>query len=218
MNFWLTSDHHFGHRNIIHYCKRDAVIPGLIGKEPNTRIMDDYMIYMWNQHIYHDDHVLHLGDFSMSPKRRRTEIVKKLSGYIDIIKGNHDPSLKSLKDSGFHSAHNWIEGILFAGGKEYKLLFVHNPAAFINNPKWDYIICGHVHDKWEREGNALNVGVDVNIFQPIGVKEICKKLDIPIATKAEIELQKRGWNPYIPSPMIQFINYSGEKKFHGHIL
>ena len=56
MNTFFTSDTHFGHNNIIEYCKR-----------PYTSVeeMDAALEKNWNEVVKPDDLVYHLGDLAI---------------------------------------------------------------------------------------------------------------------------------------------------------
>jgi len=56
---WFTSDHHFGHKNIIEFSKRPFA---------NVEEMNAELVKRWNERIAKEDKVYHLGDFAlMSP-------------------------------------------------------------------------------------------------------------------------------------------------------
>jgi calcineurin-like phosphoesterase family protein len=37
---------------------------------------------------------------------------------------------------------------------------------------FDWFLCGHVHDRWKRIGNVINVGVDVRDWEPKTLDEL----------------------------------------------
>jgi len=88
MNFYITSDQHFLHENIIKYTGRpftidiDGVIEciSLIGKNYNSVVKDE-------------DLVFHLGDIACGvgkTYRKVSHILENLRGRKVLIKGNHD--------------------------------------------------------------------------------------------------------------------------------
>lgn len=53
---YFSSDHHFGHLNIIQYCKRPF---------SSVEEMNEEMARRWNSVVNPDDTVYYLGDFSL---------------------------------------------------------------------------------------------------------------------------------------------------------
>src|SRR5690606_36562794 len=53
---WFTSDHHFGHANIIKFCNRPYA---------DADEMDRALVEKWNDVVGPDDMVFHLGDFTL---------------------------------------------------------------------------------------------------------------------------------------------------------
>jgi calcineurin-like phosphoesterase family protein len=77
---YFSSDHHFGHSNIIKYCNR----PYSSVEEMNEKLIEN-----WNATVKPEDTVYYLGDFSLSTKPVK-EITPKLNGHKLLIPGNHD--------------------------------------------------------------------------------------------------------------------------------
>jgi calcineurin-like phosphoesterase family protein len=55
-SIFFTSDHHFGHANIIKYCKRPFT---------SVEAMDEALIALWNDIVPEQAMVFHLGDFTL---------------------------------------------------------------------------------------------------------------------------------------------------------
>jgi len=89
-NYWITSDHHWGHLNIIKHCQR----PFLSLKE-----MDETLVERWNYVVKQQDTVYHLGDIFWS-ERSAIEILPRLNGEIHLVVGNHDKNW--IKSKKFH--------------------------------------------------------------------------------------------------------------------
>ena len=71
MEVYLTSDLHFGHKNIIKYENRNY----------NTvEEMDEDFIKKWNNKVNNNDLVYILGDFSWYKPEKTMEILKILKG------------------------------------------------------------------------------------------------------------------------------------------
>ena len=84
---FVTSDHHFGHANIIKYCDRPF---------ESLLEMDLAMIGRWNEVVGVDDDVWHLGDFCLGGTKWAKYYFSRLNGNVDLVPGNHD--------------HRWLDG------------------------------------------------------------------------------------------------------------
>ncbi|MHA1731659.1 MAG: metallophosphoesterase [Promethearchaeota archaeon] len=171
MRTFFTSDHHFGHANIIRHCKRPF---------SNVAEMNWFMIQRWNQVVGEDDLVYYLGDFCW--KKPDCSILSRLKfGRMVFFIGNHDHS-GQLKVLNSDKVEFWEDGVVELGGRKFFL--THWP---IDASDEYPTICGHMHEKWKilptgsvveefRRGKSevkllkqpiLNVGVDVHGFEPI---------------------------------------------------
>lgn len=174
---FITSDHHFFHRNIIKYCDRPFA---------NEYEMNKVLIENWNKVVTQGDTVIHLGDFFAGLKGRKKqarELVTKLNGSKFLILGNHDHFTKQeYKEMGF----DHVDDALVKG----KLLFTHYPAIvderyphigteyskkLFESNKSEIIFHGHRHlpnpDRPEFK-NHINVGVDANNYTPIDLMKL----------------------------------------------
>ena len=100
MTIWFTSDHHFGHANIIKYCERPFNSVGH---------MNASMIGSWNGVVASDDTVYYLGDFAMQP-HLVAEILPQLNGKKLLIAGNHDRCHPKIG-----SPSKWLHAYIDAG-------------------------------------------------------------------------------------------------------
>lgn len=171
---YLTSDTHFSHKKIIEYCNRPF---------ENAHIMDRTIIENWNSVVKDGDLVYHLGDFAFAPIKN---YIRYLNGEIILIRGNHDRG-SYIKNSGLKVYQNY--DIEYAG---LKLKLIHKPIFIPENDdeslntdgisndvdidNYDWIICGHVHEKWKRFQKNFNVGVDVWDFTPVSMETLVKEL------------------------------------------
>jgi calcineurin-like phosphoesterase family protein len=139
--------------------------------------MNKTLINNWNNVIKPNDIVYHLGDVSFKPNK----FVDKLNGEIILIYGNHD---KRCYNDLFHEVKQTHEMKI----AEFKCLLTHVP--LIDNgfykknrlpslslaDKYQYIICGHVHENWKVNGKNINVGVDVWDMKPVHINELARFL------------------------------------------
>jgi calcineurin-like phosphoesterase family protein len=158
---------YFGHTNIIKYCGRPY---------KTAHDMDESMIKDWNDTVGKNDWVIHLGDFSF----QSDHYVHKLNGKIILVKGNHD----SNKYNGLFEAV--VENLPVKIG-EFNCYLIHTPIdptaqykkgrepdfSILN--RYDFVICGHVHEKWRVSGKNINVGIDI-WKKPIHIDELKKYL------------------------------------------
>ena len=88
---FFTSDHHFGHSNIIKFCKRPF---------KDVEEMNEVLIERWNEKINPEDEVYHIGDFAMTKDNELVaNILDKLNGTKYLIVGNHeDAALNNRKN------------------------------------------------------------------------------------------------------------------------
>lgn len=171
---YLTSDTHFGHANIIKYCNRPF---------KDTYSMNKVLTENWNSVIKPEDKVYHLGDFAFGGVNR---YLPYLNGEIILIRGNHDRH-SDIKGCELQILQN----LDFEYGG-YKFKMNHRPVyeQGINDPfrdaevrsnirlrDYDYILCGHVHEKWLRNGQNINVGVDIWDFKPVSFDTIIDLID-----------------------------------------
>lgn len=183
---YFTSDHHFWHANIIEYCKRPF---------ESVEEMNRSMVQSWNDIVTPDDEVYYLGDFSMAA--RSVEIFTPLlNGIKYLVPGNHDfchsYHKRSRKPEALakwikqYEQWGWIvlpEQTNISIQEIGEVQLCHHPYSDADSEKdkyaaWrpkdngNWLLCGHVHDKWKTKGKIINVGVDVWDFKPVSIPEI----------------------------------------------
>lgn len=177
MTIWITSDHHFGHKNIKDYCNRPF---------ESTEEMDDVLIQKWNSTIKANDLVYHLGDFCFGGYKNAEIFLSRLKGRIKFIRGNHDTSWFNKLD-----VEQKLSDIFEL--KLNKELFVlsHYPLLSWNKSYYGSTNChGHTHgtigkmgvstdNKLPNDGKRgirIDVGVDTNNFFPYSIEEILERV------------------------------------------
>jgi calcineurin-like phosphoesterase family protein len=156
---FFTSDTHFFHGNIIKYCNRPY---------SNVIEMNYAIIDKWNSVVAPSDTVYHLGDFNFGGKSRTKECLDLLNGNKILIKGNHDFSAEWMQQSGFKEVYNE-----YTLNTDFGEIFLkHHPSPKTQWDSAEYHFCGHVHEKWKRDGNMINVGVDVWDYTPRTIEEL----------------------------------------------
>jgi calcineurin-like phosphoesterase family protein len=185
---WFISDTHFGHQNVINYCLRPF---------KTKEQMDKFLIFQWNCFIAPEDTVYHLGDFSLN-KEALSILGPKLNGRKFLVSGNHDKTymFKNRSNKKLQTELNkattagWtvnqkIELGAVKNGKDLTIIMTHLPpkqegteaydARYMNeriehNPNALHLH-GHLHGKYVKKGNLLDVGWDV-MQRPLTFQEI----------------------------------------------
>ncbi len=186
---YFSSDHHFGHQNIIKYCSRPF---------SSVDDMNEEMVRRWNSVVKPEDVIYYLGDFSLLLEPVKT-VAPQLRGKKILIMGNHDRchplhSKKRIaeaepiyREAGFTEL--LLETALDIA--DHKVRLCHFPYA--SEPDFEryneghmkkyrpqddgnWLLCGHIHEKWKTKNKMINVGVDVWDFYPVPIDEIEKQI------------------------------------------
>ncbi|MES2426218.1 MAG: phosphoesterase [Bacteroidota bacterium] len=173
---WFTSDHHFGHNNIIAHAKRPF---------NNVEEMDDIMIQRWNEKVNNIDSVYYLGDLGLNKPDELKAILKRLNGNIYLITGNHDST--ALKCKG---RFEWIKDYYelkipdsdLVSGRQKIVLFHYAIRQWNDKFRGSFHLYGHSHGTLpdDKESLSFDIGVDNHNFYPLEyneVKEIMTKKD-----------------------------------------
>jgi len=178
MKHWIISDTHFGHTNIINYCKRPF---------QNSQEMDQVIIDNINSCVKKNDILWHLGDFLYGryPVTHETQYQKYLSQIncknIILILGNHDKIVKKYKiiRKMFLMVNSYwcgyIYGIPFIMNHRSIKQEKHNSQAlnrFIYHKKDIIILHGHTHNKNKfktlyKNHYVFNISVEQTDYKPI---------------------------------------------------
>lgn len=175
-NVWFTSDHHFGHLNILTYQPDERPFS-------SVEEMNEAMILRWNEVVKPQDTVYHVGDFCFG--RANIAIAGRLNGRKNLIMGNHD----HYPIEEYAQYFNKIRGVHY-----WKMcVLTHIPVhpenlgsrAFLN-------VHGHLHSKrilthidpdgvafpdWtEPDPNYFNVSVEQNNLYPFHADQILERM------------------------------------------
>lgn len=177
---FFTSDLHFGHKNIIEFCKRPF---------NSVEEMDEALIENWNSVVKPNDLVFNLGDFAFAPHWRWHELLARLNGNHILILGNHDIS-RWPGDKVMELFYRVEQQMILKVEEQYIYLNhypflcyggTYRPAGYT---VWQ--LHGHVHsspldtDKRGKDNKRLSlrfpyqydVGVDNNNFTPVSWNQI----------------------------------------------
>ena len=182
MTTWFTADLHLGHRNILDYCSRPFTDVGS---------MNDTLIDNWNDVVAPNDTVWIVGDFALGKIDDTLPLVSALHGRRILVAGNHD---RCWAGHG-RRAEGWTERYLEAGFDEVvqgsmhvdvgddTVLLCHFPyrgdshdhdrfTEYRPIDRGEWLLHGHVHDRWAQNGRMINVGVDIAHYAPMSADVI----------------------------------------------
>ncbi|MGH9123317.1 MAG: metallophosphoesterase family protein [Acidimicrobiales bacterium] len=187
MTVWFTSDHHFGHANIIGYSRRPFA---------GVEAMNEALIEGWNDTVGDGDEVWVLGDFALGRIEATLPLVESLRGDKRLLCGNHD---RCWSGHGTRS-ETWVGRYLAAGFDEVhqgqvalevggrQVLACHFPyhgdshdhdryldARPVDEGQW--LLHGHVHERWRQRERMINVGVDAWDYRPVSADTLAELMD-----------------------------------------
>jgi len=184
MNTFFTGDTHWGHANILRYCRRPWLREGDLdkdGKWVSDKVakeradeMDEDMINKWNSKVGLKDYVYHVGDIFFGKYYKDKfaywhSIRSRLNGKILLIIGNHDANIGSPRPYGLEG--KTMMHIMKIDG--HKITLCHYAMRVWDDSHFDEIhLYGHSHGMAPPIGKSWDVGVDVNNFAPLAWDEI----------------------------------------------
>ena len=177
MERYFTADLHLGHRNIITYCDRPF------------RDVDDMnagLVERWNDTVRPGDEVIVLGDVAMGRIDASLALVAGLHGRKVLVAGNHDrcwaghrrgvdAATARYRAAGFDEIWQGTVRLDLAGTPVLAGHFPyhgdsHDHDRYIGHrpvDTGDWLLHGHVHDRWKVHERMVNVGVDVWDYAPV---------------------------------------------------
>ena len=144
---WFISDMHFGHKNVLKWCRRDCF--------RNLTDMHNRMISNWNYHVGKYDRVYCLGDFGNFKYKRQ------LKGKVTLVKGNHDRK-------------QWNRQFILKY-RDIQFLILHDPNDRVNWFDNGWIIHGHTHVNTpfiDINRKRINVSCEMINYTPLNMESI----------------------------------------------
>lgn len=133
MRTWITSDLHFGHKNIMKFCPVTRA-----RFRDDVSYMNEAMVLEWNAKVQPEDVVYILGDVAFMSGSDAGRMVNRLNGKKILVEGNHDR--KTLQDQTFRSAFAEVHKYLDITYDGHKIVMFHYPIA-----EWDQMHRGALH-------------------------------------------------------------------------
>jgi calcineurin-like phosphoesterase family protein len=176
-NEFITSDHHFGHENIIKYAKRPF---------KNKDEMNACFIEAWNNKVPKGSIVYHLGDFGFLNPKELSSIRHRLNGTIRLVLGNHDKDIDSKET---RHLFEWIKPYYESKTEDgTKIVMCHYPfLTWSSSHHGSWNLHGHCHhsiDSLDMKTKRFDVGVDTTVkyspdtlYAPYSFLELKKIMD-----------------------------------------
>jgi calcineurin-like phosphoesterase family protein len=179
MNTWVTSDLHFGHKNIMSFC------PATRARFQNdVDYMNEQMVKEWNDLIAPEDLVYILGDVAFLPAQKAAEYMMRCNGTKILVEGNHDR--KTLQDPVFRNCFKEVHQYLRLVYDDTLVIMSHYP--FL---EWDQMHRGSVMLYGHLHGGTT--GMEKYRMQDVGMDAtgmIAVSMDDVIANALKREIKK----------------------------
>jgi len=172
---FFSSDHHFGHKNIIKFQNRPF---------KDVQEQDNELVRLWNETVPPDGIVIYQGDFALKLKSEKLKWILESLNYekMYLIIGNHEKDIlkKYWAKKYFEIISQRIEFYIQDGNKMNVIVADHFPLLSWNRKyHGSYHTYGHVHnnDFIHPEKRTYNVCIDVNNYRPISYDDLMLKMN-----------------------------------------
>lgn len=170
MTTFFTSDHHFGHFNIIGYMNRPFA---------GIHEMHDALVANHNAVVGAKDTVYYLGDFSWADP---AHILDRLTGAQKfLIIGNHDWE----KTKWYHKSgkFGWIKDVELVKVEGVQIWLSHYPhRTWPHKGHGAWHLYGHAHGFMPDHDRSCDVGVDCWNYTPVSFEQLKARIgDRPYA-------------------------------------
>lgn len=164
---YYTADPHLGHENVIKLSGRPF---------PNIEEMDETIIANWRAVVRPDDDIYVLGDLIFKCANPEGYL-KRLTGRIHLIRGNHDTFLKNRALERYFVS---IDDMLTIADENRRVFMCHYPLAEWPGYYRNAIhLFGHIHNNRNEACEIMktlprcfNVGMDCIGFTPLTLSQI----------------------------------------------
>lgn len=187
--FYIISDTHFSHANIIKYCDRPY---------NNISEMNQDIIDKWNSTVSPDDIVFHLGDVGFGLVEQLKPLVESLNGHKILLRGNHDMKRGTNSWGNIGFEYTYKKGhisladlniltkemfdqkfINFSDWEDNEIFFSHSPFQCENNI---LNIHGHIHNvpldtTLHNPKTHICVSIEMIDYQPIALDVLLNKAE-----------------------------------------
>ena len=172
---YFTADTHFDHANIVTYSKRPF---------KDVDHMNEALIQNWNEVVYHNDTVYHLGDFTLGGIDNFNRTINRLEGDIKIIPGGHDYRwLKDFKQDKFSGVEVLpplvsieLDEIMNGEFKQVLVMCHYSMQVWDRSHYGSWHLFGHSHGNLKGIGMSFDCGVDANNFYPVSLGRVQQEM------------------------------------------
>ena len=178
---FFSSDHHFGHFNVIKYANRPFA---------SVNEMDNELIRRHNSVVSKHDVVYFIGDFAFyRDPEKIVELLRKMNGEKHFISGNHDKSMYTdLVMKQFQTFSKtpyreiYVQDADARGGRQSITLCHYAMRVWNKSHHGAFHLYGHSHGSLPDNPHSLSfdIGVDSWNFTPVSyerVKEVMASKD-----------------------------------------
>lgn len=161
VKFW--SDTHFGHANVITYCKRPYA---------TVDQMREGLVERWNFAVQDGDEVFFLGDFAFGSRAQMESIFARLRGNKHLVRGNHDRRNRDVFKLPWASQ----EDLHVVREDGARVVACHYPLEAWEGAHKGYLHAhGHSHGTLKRQlPRRYDVGVDVWAY-PVAMSHLVQR-------------------------------------------
>jgi calcineurin-like phosphoesterase family protein len=169
-DLFFTADEHYGHRNIIDFCKRPF---------SSIEEMKETIIERHNKKVPRGGRVIHIGDmfwrtFGLDAAH---EVLSRLNGQQYYVYGNHDELIEGSKQ--LQDRFVYVKDVAeIKVDKLPKIVAFHYALRVWNGShRGSWHLYGHSHGDLPENGSlSFDVGVDCWNFEPVSLEEVCIKM------------------------------------------
>lgn len=170
-NYWITSDLHLNHENILNFTDAEG---NRIRLFDTVKQMNECLLDSHNSVVKPGDYVYNLGDVFFGDKEEFKKLWSKFNGSKRLIPGNHD-DVRFLVSGGFFKKVYSTWRIF----KEHRIILSHIPLH--ENSLWRgslehgqamFNVHGHIHKHKSPPGPYHNVCVENTNYTPVNLDEL----------------------------------------------
>lgn len=159
-NIFFTSDEHYGHSNVIHFCHRPF---------SSVEEMTETLVGNNNAIVKDGDAVYHCGDMFWRTVSipAANVIMDRLKGRHYLILGNHDEVAKRIA-----GRFEWVKDVHLLDTPVRVWLSHYAHKSWPDSHKSSYHVYGHTHGVMPDYRYSTDVGVDAKNYRPFSYEQL----------------------------------------------